>query len=82
MHLITLLVLLLAHFNFWYTATHVAGKKNILADAISRNNANSFLSQMPHINQQPTEIPQQLRATGTSGPVHHMDLHILDPAIR
>ena len=60
MHLIRLLVLFAAYFNFWLTATHVAGKKNTFADVISRNNANSFLSQIPHINQQPTEIPQQL----------------------
>ena len=60
MHLIRLLVLLAAYFKFWFTATHVVGKKNTFADALSRNNASLFLSQMPHINQQPTPIPQQL----------------------
>ena len=39
MHLIRLLVLFVAHFNFWFTATHVAGKENTFADALSRNNA-------------------------------------------
>ena len=60
MHLIRLLVLFAAHFNFWFTATHVEGKENTFADALSRNNACLFLSQMPHINQQPTIIPPQL----------------------
>ena len=60
MHLIRLLVLLAAHFNFWFIATHIAGKRNTSADALSRNNASLFLSQMPHINQEPTEIPPQL----------------------
>ena len=62
MHLIRLLVLFAAHFNFWFTATHVARKKNTFADALSRTNASLFLSQLPHINQEPTEIPQQLLA--------------------
>ena len=60
MYLIRLLVLLAAHFNFWFIATHVVGKRNTSADALSRNNASLFLSQMPHINQEPTEIPPQL----------------------
>ena len=60
MHLIRLLVLFAACFNFWFIATHVMGKRNTFADALSRNNADLFLSQMPHINQQPTAIPPQL----------------------
>ena len=60
MHLIRLLVLFVAHFNFWFTATHVMGKKNTFADALSRNNASLFLSQLPHVNHQPTAIPPQL----------------------
>ena len=48
MHLIRLLVLLASYFNFWFTATHVALKKNTFDDALSRNNASLFLSQMPH----------------------------------
>ena len=60
MHLIRLLVLFAAHFNFWFTATHVAGKKNTFADALSRNNASLFLSQTPQVNQQLTAIPSQL----------------------
>ena len=44
MHLIRLLVLLVAHFNVWFIDTHVMGKKNTFADALSRNNADLFLS--------------------------------------
>ena len=46
MHLIRLLVLFAAHFNFWFTASHVAGKKNTCADAISRNDT-EILQQLP-----------------------------------
>ena len=45
MHLIRLLVLFAAHFNFWFTASHVAGKKNT-CDAISRNDT-EILQQLP-----------------------------------
>ena len=60
MHLIRLLALFTAHFNFWFNATHVMRKENTFADALSRNNADLFLSQMPHMNQHPTAIPLQL----------------------
>ena len=37
MHLTRLVVILAAYFNFWFMARHVEGKKNTLADALSRN---------------------------------------------
>ena len=47
MHLIRLLVFFAARFNFWFTASHIPGKQNILADALSRNNVSLFLLQAP-----------------------------------
>ena len=47
MHLIHLLVFFAARFNFWFTASHIPGNQNILADALSRNNISLFLLQAP-----------------------------------
>ena len=47
MHLIRLLVFFAARFNFWFTASHIPGKQNILADTLSRNNVSLFLLQAP-----------------------------------
>ena len=46
-HLICLLVFFAARFNFWFTASHIPGKQNILVDALSRNNVSLFLLQAP-----------------------------------
>ena len=53
MHLIHLLVYA-AKFNFWFSASHIPGKYNILADAISRNNTSLFFSQVPLADRQPS----------------------------
>ena len=47
MHLIHLLLFFAARFNLWFTASHIPGKQNILADALSRNNVSLFLLQAP-----------------------------------
>ena len=49
MHLILILVFLVCHFHFWFTASYIAGDSNILVDALSRNNANLFLSKLFNI---------------------------------
>ena len=46
MHLLRVPVWLASHFQFWFVASHIAGKDNTLADAISRNNSDLFLSQV------------------------------------
>ena len=38
MHLIRTLVFLACHFEFWFSASHIEGKANIIADTLSRNN--------------------------------------------
>ena len=60
MHLIRVLVFLASHFKFWFTASHIPGVTNTLADALSRDNAALFLSQVPHAQQEPSSIPQPL----------------------
>ena len=48
-----------AHFNFWFTASHIAaaGSDNMLADFLSRNNAQS---QVPQASRYPSTIPPSL----------------------
>ena len=60
MHLVRLLTFFAALYGFWFTSEHVPGKRNVLADAISRNDANFFLSQVPHATPLPTPIPSPL----------------------
>ena len=77
MHLIRLLVLFAAHFNFWFIATHVMGEKNTFADALSRR----FIS-LTDATHQSAAYSNSPAVTGASSSEHHMDLHLLDPAIR
>ena len=61
MHLIRILVFLASRFDFWFSATHIEGKANILADALSRNNLHVVFSQAPSFKQySPPLIPPQL----------------------
>lgn len=61
MHMLRCLLFVAAHFNFWLTATHIAGRDNTLADALSRNNMSRFYSQAPRaINPSPSRIPSEI----------------------
>ena len=60
MHLIRILVFFAAHFNFWFSASHVAGTDNSLADSLSHNNTQLFLSQVPQAMRHPSRIPPPL----------------------
>ena len=61
MHCTRLVYLLGAVFNFSFQSSHIAGKDNIAADAISRNNHALFLQLTPEAYIQPTPIPTQVR---------------------
>ena len=61
MHLLRCLIFVAAKFNFWFAALHIRGERNVLADAISRNQADLFLSQAPMgMRRAPTPIPQEI----------------------
>ena len=60
MHLLRCLFFMAASFNFWYSASHIPGKLNIAADAISRNRESTLFEVMPTINRSPSIIPQML----------------------
>ena len=62
MHLVRLLVFYACHYNFWFRAEHSPGKKNTLADALSRNNVSYFLSQVPQVSHCPSKVPPPLLA--------------------
>ena len=59
MHLIRLLVFFVVHFNFWFSAPHIAGKSNTGADALSRNKLTVFLAQVSEAAQEPAKVPSQ-----------------------
>ena len=57
MHYTRLLYLLAAVYNFSFHCTHIPGKRNMAADALSRNNIPLFLQINPSADSQPTPIP-------------------------
>ena len=59
-HLITLLVFFSCKYHFWFTASHIQGKHNVIADSLSRNNLSVFYSQAPQAEAQPTQFSQAL----------------------
>ena len=61
MHLIRTLVFLASRFEFWFSASHIEGKANIIADALSLNNLQLLFLQaqdLTHFN--PPRIRPQL----------------------
>lgn len=60
MHLVRVLCFFAAFHGFWFTAEHIAGVDNSLADAISRDNEGFFLSQVPQAARRPTDLPKEL----------------------
>ena len=60
-HLIMQLkVFFASSYQFYFTASHIPGIENTLADAISRNNASSFIRQAPVSLLPPSTIPAPL----------------------
>ncbi len=60
MHLMRCLSFIMAKFNFVVTASHIRGIHNSLADALSRNDHNKFLSHYPQAHPVPSSIPPAL----------------------
>ena len=60
MELIRNLFFVLAEFNVLLTIDHVPGVENAAADALSRDNYDSFRLQMPSAHVCPTPIPEEL----------------------
>jgi len=60
MHFMRSLFFILARYNMIISAMHVPGVENGAADALSRNNLSSFLSQVPFAQKEATQIPQEL----------------------
>ena len=57
MHLLRTLHFVAAHFAFTFSASHIAGSINTVADAISRNFTMDHVSAFPQLNFQPTFFP-------------------------
>ena len=60
MHLIRCLAFITARFQFIITAAHIAGVKNMAADALSRNKLDVFRSIYPQADPAPSSIPAPL----------------------
>ena len=63
-HLLRLLTIKAMSCNFVVRASHVLGKTNSIADALSRNQVERLfrLSSSPGACHQPTEIPEEVRS--------------------
>ena len=62
MHLLRCLFFIRAHFQVQLRATHTTGAKNLIADAISRNNMPRFFSQVPEAQYRRAAFPHPLVA--------------------
>ena len=61
MRLLRALFFLSATFNVTITARHIPGVQNASADALSRNNMNTFHTLNPQASPQPTQVPDALQ---------------------
>ena len=61
MSLLRKLVLLCLTMNINFTAKHIAGKKNTLADKLSRSQINGFKTLAPWADKTPTPLPVSIR---------------------
>ena len=60
MQLVRCLIFIAASFEFWFTATHLPGERNRIADAISRNNMSYCHCLAPWLQPTPCFVPQVL----------------------
>ena len=59
-HLLSVLCFIEAHFQFEHRAHHVAGRDNVAADALSRDNADAFFTIFPQAPRVPVQPPPSL----------------------
>lgn len=55
------LVLACLQYNVLFQAEHISGRKNVLADALSRQRIDKFKELSPHSSPSPTPIPLHLQ---------------------
>ena len=60
MHLLRCLAFLEARFSFHVVSAHIRGEDNTLADALSRNNRDLFLSLSPQAHREVAVVPAEL----------------------
>ena len=60
MHLMRCLFFFWAHHNIFLVAEHIAGKDNVAADSLSRNNLPLFRQQVARATPNPTRVPEEL----------------------
>ena len=60
MQLVRQLVLMCLQHNIMFKATHIPGVSNIVADGLSRLQVQRVLSTNPHLDREPTYIPEEL----------------------
>jgi len=75
-----LLVFLAGKHNFWFIAVHIPGKRNVVADALSRNNILLFHSQAPDTDSQPAQLSTALVSLVSQ--IYNMDIHQLDQVVQ
>ena len=68
-HLSRCLFFFAAHYNFTFTAEHIARGDNKLADALSRNNLTLFLTLFPQASPSPSPIPKALSSLLLEHPI-------------
>jgi hypothetical protein len=69
-HLLRCMFFFQAIYNFEHSASHIAGKYNTAADALSRNNSDHFLSIVPQAFPNPAEVPPQTLMLLTDTTLH------------
>jgi hypothetical protein len=60
MHLLRCVFFISAHFEITTKAAHIPGRKNIAADALSRNNLCLFRAHVPQADPVPSQIPVEV----------------------
>ena len=61
MKLVRHLVLTCMHHNIYIKSTHLSGKLNVIPDLLSREQVTKAKQLAPHLDQEPTIIPQSLQ---------------------